>query len=103
MTSRYRLFVPALCAALAQLSVVGCTNIPELDATVPDHLEDADYPSLAPIETLLVPMRDPLEQTGDLQSELQARRDSLQRRAKRLNAPVVDEPTQARMKAGIVR
>lgn len=103
MTSRNRLFVPALCAVLAQVLVAGCTNIPELDATVPDHLEDADYPPLVPIETLLVPVPDPQQQADDLQTQLQDRRDSLQRRAERLNAPVVDEEAQARLKAGIVR
>ncbi len=90
-----RMLVPALLLA-------GCAQIPKLDETVSDDLENADYPALAPIETLLVPLPDPQERSKDVQQELQGRLANLQDRARRLNdRPVVDDETRTRMQAGV--
>ncbi|WP_424986477.1 hypothetical protein [Microbulbifer sp. S227A] len=87
---------------LAALVPAACAQIPQLDDTVPGHLEQAGYPALAPIETLLVPQPDPQERHQDVQQDLQGRVANLQDRARRLNnAPVVDRETQTRMRAGV--
>ncbi len=91
----------AVLGVSAFLCLSGCTNIPELDETVPKQLEKADYPQLVPIETLLIPLPAPEEQEEELRTDLTNRRDSLQSRASQLNTTVVDAETQARMKAGV--
>lgn len=84
------------------LLLAGCAQIPQLDDTVPANLESADYPALAPIETLLVPLPDPQDRSEDVQQDLESRRDALQDRARRLNGTaVVDDETEARMRAGV--
>ncbi|MEY8828988.1 hypothetical protein AB9K34_11330 [Sedimentitalea sp. XS_ASV28] len=87
---------------LPALLLVGCAQVPQLDETISDDLENADYPALAPIETLLVPLPDPQERSKDVQQDLQGRLANLQDRARRLNdRPVVDEETRTRMQAGV--
>ncbi len=82
-------------------ALTGCTNIPELDATVPPSLQQADYPALVPIETLLTPLPPVKDNAEDVQSDLENRRDALQDRARRLNAQIVDDESRARMQAGV--
>ena len=79
----------------------GCTPIPELDATLSQDAKDADFPALVPIETILRPGPPPQEDSENLREDLEARRESLQRRASALNAPIVDAETQDRMNAGV--
>ncbi|MDU9003522.1 hypothetical protein [Sedimentitalea todarodis] len=84
------------------LLLAACAQIPQLDGTVPARLESADYPALAPIETLLVPLPDPQERSEDVRQGLEGRRDALRDRARRLNGvAVVDEETEARMRVGV--
>ncbi len=90
-----RVIAPALLLA-------GCAQIPQLDGTVPPELENADYPALVPIETLLIPLPDPQEHSADMRQQLENRRDALQERARRLKgAGLVDEETEQRMRDGI--
>lgn len=84
------------------LLVAGCAQIPQLDDTLSASLESADYPALAPIETLLIPLPEPRERSEEVRQDLESRRDALQARARRLNnTTVVDEETEARMRAGV--
>lgn len=97
----FRLLRPAAFALLAGPMLAACTDIPELDATVPAHLKQADYPALVPLDGLLTPLPPPQEQADALRAELETRRDGLQQRARQMNAPVVDDATAARMRRGV--
>lgn len=80
----------------------GCTQFPELDSTVPDHLENADYPALIQLDASLTTPPTPADDAEKLEKELAARRDALQNRARRLNAPIIDTSTQDRMETGVI-
>lgn len=79
----------------------GCADIPELDATIPDHLEAADYPALIQLDSSLTTPATPADDAEELQEQLAARRDALQNRARRLNTPIIDTDTQDRMQTGV--
>lgn len=69
---------------VCMLPIAACTQIPELDASVPAEAERADYPELVPVERLLGDAAfDPAsnEATAD---QLDSRTRSLQARAQRL-------------------
>ncbi len=92
---------PAILACLIAACLAGCTKVPELDATIAEDMEHADYPALVPIETLLVqPAR--TIQTPEAEIErIENRRARLKARAKRLNTQIVDQETRARMQNGV--
>lgn len=79
----------------------GCVQVPELDEAIPASIENAGYPALVPIETLLVPGTAAEESALSKRDDLIARRDSLQQRARQLDETIVDSETQERMKAGV--
>lgn len=82
--------------------LAGCAEFPQLEGTVPASLENADYPALAPIDSLLTPLPDPEQHSEDVRQDLESRRAALQDRARRLNeATLIDDETEARMRAGI--
>lgn len=84
------------------LTLLGaCTQVPELDASLPKGLKNADYPDLVPIETLISAEVAPQERVETQRDDLQARRDLLKARAKQLNTAVVDQKTRDRMNAGV--
>ncbi|SFT49439.1 hypothetical protein SAMN05216236_102194 [Sedimentitalea nanhaiensis] len=91
----------ALISALIAVCLTGCGRAPELDATIPDGLRTADFPALVPIETLIDPLPGSLEQSEIELQKLQIRHENLRSRANRLNRPIVDEQTRARMRAGV--
>jgi len=80
-----------------------CTNVPELDETIPPHLRDADYPELVSLDGSLVAKQTPQEQAGQIEQSLGARRDRLQARARGLNTTVVDPKSRKRMQKGVAR
>lgn len=88
----------AVAAALA-----GCANVPDLDARIPASVQSAPYPALLPLETALAPLPAPQDAAGQLETALAGRRDSLKARASRLQGPVVDDDSRARMAAGVAR
>ena len=73
----------ALCL-IGLLGTAGCTNVPELDATIPDHLRDADYPKLVRLDDVFATAQNPQEQAEEIEKSLEARRRRLQSRAQRL-------------------
>lgn len=81
-----RSFAAATLLALAP----GCAQVPELDATVPEHLKDAAYPALIPLDGSLATEILPADAASEIEDHLAGRRDRLQARAKRLNSPVTD-------------
>ena len=89
--------VSLLCLAL----LPGCITVPELDATVPPWTKDAAYPRLVPLGPEFAPVGDLSETATAEEQALEARRQRLQNRARRLTGPVVDEPTRQRMSDGV--
>lgn len=91
----------AALAVLATLWLGACTQIPELDAAVPNWVHKADYPKLTPLDPLVASTSLPQDEAAKIAQEMSARTDRLERKAKRLKTPVVDTAAQARMKNGI--
>ncbi|SIT10771.1 hypothetical protein SAMN05421759_11658 [Roseivivax lentus] len=89
---------PAFLLALC-LGVSGCTQFPELDATATPGVAAAPYPDLLPIDALL--RGAPARATPDLRAGVSARAAALRARAARLQEPVIDPRTRARMARGI--
>jgi hypothetical protein len=78
-------------------SVTGCTQVPELDATVPTHLNTAAYPKLVRLDDSLTTAITPQDQSAEIESALTAGATRLQARALSLQSPVVDPDTRKRM------
>jgi hypothetical protein len=66
------------------MAIAGCTNVPKLDATIPDHLRDADYPKLVRLDGEFSTAQKPQEQAEEIEKSLEARRRRLQSRAQQL-------------------
>lgn len=88
---------------VAGLSVTACTQVPELDATVPTHLRTAAYPKLVSLDGTLTTTRTPQDQAAQIEQSLAARRDRLQARSKGLDRRVVDPVSRKRMQSGVNR
>ena len=84
------------------LLCAGCTQFPELDATIPPSVEIAPFPALVPIEPLLAAnarvVSDPAATTETLEQRVAA----LRVRARALqNRPVLDANTRARLRRAL--
>ncbi|MEQ3671586.1 hypothetical protein [Pseudophaeobacter sp.] len=70
-----------LCASFAVAALAGCSNDPELRNQLTPELRNADYPPLLPIEDLVPLQPAPEQQSTQLEQNLNARSNTLQRRA----------------------
>jgi hypothetical protein len=100
---RYRHRYRHWLALTALLAGVACTQLPELEATIPDHLRDAPYPELQPLDEALFAVPLPQEQSAEIEQSLSARARRLQARARDLNTTVVDPAARKRMQSGVTR
>ena len=85
----------------AALGLVSCTDVPELDATVPDYLEKADYPPLVSLDSDQFSTTPPEDEAEKLRNSLEGRRSALEKRSRDLKEPIIDPDTRARMKDGV--
>ena len=83
------------------LSLTACTQIPELDQAVPESVRKADFPKLVALDTSLTASTLPQDESEKIAQAMAARRDQLNRRAERLNKPVIDSQTKTRMEDGV--
>jgi hypothetical protein len=90
-------------ASALLLGGAACTQVPELDATIPDDLRNAPYPKLIRLDQSLFAVQPPQEQSAEIEKSLAARRDRLQSRARGLNSTVVDPAARKRMQDGVSR
>ena len=74
-----------------------CTQFPELDGVTSDVAENADYPTLLPLDPLMQSTSLPNADAEETEAELQARVAALQARAARLRGQVVDPETRRRL------
>jgi hypothetical protein len=90
-----------LTALILPFALVACTQFPELDSVTPGFGEDVKYPSLVPVETLLVQNRSTSPAPEQTVANLNARIAALQNRAARMRGAVVDANTVRRMQNGV--
>ena len=77
-----------------------CAQFPELDGTVAPDLEDADFPSLVPLESLLSTNGRVVDNPAQTTQNLEARIAGLRARAAALHRrDIVDASTEARLAA----
>ena len=92
-----------LAASALLLAGAACTQVPELDASIPDNLRNAPYPKLVQLDETLFAVPRPQAQSAEIEKSLAGRRDRLQSRARALNTPVVDPAARKRMQSGVER
>ncbi|MEY8842388.1 hypothetical protein AB9K41_25435 [Cribrihabitans sp. XS_ASV171] len=85
----------------AFLALGACVQVPELDESVPPGLRDAPYPKLQPLDETLGPAVDPVSEAEELEERLSGRVQSLQSRARGLQAPVIEPSARERLREGI--
>lgn len=82
------------------LSVAACTDFPDLDDTVSAGARAADFPTLAPIDSLLGNQPPPRLTETDVEA-LSSRIARLRARAAELRRPVIDRATRARLQRAL--
>ena len=87
--------------AICLLLLCGCARFPELDATVNASAENADFPTLVPIERIVAAPEPASENVIDPNADVAARVARLRARAARLRGHVVDSGTRNRMRTGV--
>lgn len=95
---RHTTFV--FCAALSA-SLMGCTQFPALDGAITEHGQNAKFPKLVPVGTLLAQTAPSAVSPEQTVTGLNARVAALQNRATRLRGSVIDADTRRRMKNGV--
>ncbi|WP_299691089.1 hypothetical protein [uncultured Tateyamaria sp.] len=86
------------------LIVAGCTQFPDLDATVPPAAVNAPFPTLVPLEPLLAANAAVVSDPEATTQSLQARVAALRNRARLLQVrPVIDTGTRARLRRALAR
>lgn len=80
---------------LALLMIAACTQVPELNERIGPDLRDASFPRLVPLDEALGPPADPEGEAQAVQKSLEARRDALAQRARRLQQASHDDTTQS--------
>jgi len=82
------------------IAVAGCSQFPELEASVTDETRDAPYPKLVPLETLQARIGDE-RITPEMGQTVQVRATRLKSRAARLRRTIIDDSTRSRMRNGV--
>lgn len=82
--------------------LAGCSDFPQLEASLSPAARAAAYPTIAPFEQI-----NAIDEGGEITPEsmqaLQARAAGLRARAARLRRTIVDRETRARMNAALAR
>jgi len=76
--------MPLVAALLA-----ACADVPELEGTIPPHLEEAKFPRLVPVEPLLAEAEN-TQITPETEEDIAARVARLKARAARLRNTTID-------------
>lgn len=90
-----------LLLAPALIALAGCTQFPEVNASVSDEMATRPYPKLVPIDTLRARI-DGATLTPATTDAVEGRAEALRSRAARLKRrQAVDAQTRARMERGV--
>ncbi len=94
---------PALICVLtlAGLNLAACTQFPELDHTQTDALENADYPTLVPLDPLLARASAPGPDPAETETDLTARLAGLRARADAMRGTVLTGAERQRLEDGL--
>jgi len=95
-----RLPVLALLTLSSLPILPGCTQFPELDTAAAQVAQDAPYPQLVPLETLLTSAAP--RTTPEVRASVEGRVAGLRRRADALRGPVISPAVRARMTRGVL-
>ncbi|WP_170569262.1 hypothetical protein [Ruegeria atlantica] len=66
------------------LACAGCADFPELEGRELPELKSARYPTLIPLQENLGPPVDPVNEAAEVEEELLARREALEKKSKEL-------------------
>ena len=84
-------------------TVAGCIDVPDLGNKIAPDLRDAPFPTLIPLDASLTTPPTPKEDGDRLARQLDARREALQARARRLQAgaPPLSDDDRARLNTDV--
>jgi len=89
--------------ALTLAALLGaCSDFPQLDDAVSPAAKNAAYPSLVPMDQVLVDTQD-VQITDETVTTLSGRMNGLKGRATRAKRPVIDDETRNRLQDAIDR
>ncbi|SLN31433.1 hypothetical protein [Ruegeria meonggei] len=72
------------------LACAGCTNFPELEGREQPDVKSARYPKLIPLQENLGPPIDPVNEAAEVEEDLLARREALQKKSEELQNVEID-------------
>lgn len=75
---------------ILMLACAGCADFPELEGREQPDVRSARYPTLIPIEENLGPPVDPLNEAAEVEEDLIARREALEKKAEELQAAEIN-------------
>ncbi len=90
-----------LCGIMV-FALAGCTDFPQLDDVVSERAKNADFPELVALDSLLADVNEH-QINPSTPLYLQSRLARLRARAARLNKPVIDQKTRAKLAAAVAR
>ena len=90
-----------LLSSLFCLSLVACTQFPDLDETQTQELIRADYPALVPIDPILAAQTPSTLDVSAENDRLNARLANLRRRADRIRGAVLAGAERQRLENGL--
>jgi len=74
-----------ICACILAMTANACTRAPDLADKRSEALRSASYPTLLPLDQLIVPLPAPQADSAALEQELTMRSSRLQSRARAIN------------------
>ncbi len=93
------LILVATCSGL----LAACADFPDLETAISDRGRAGAYPRLIQVDGLPHANTADTERMNDIAKSLSARAQRLQRRARALRGPIVDQRTRAKMAAALAR
>ncbi|WP_170324465.1 hypothetical protein [Ruegeria arenilitoris] len=75
---------------ILMLACAGCADFPELEGREQPNVGSAPYPTLIPIQENLGPPVDPLNEAAEVEEDLIARREALEKKAEELQAAEIN-------------
>lgn len=88
-------------ALIALLTLVSCTEFPELGGTITPNQSNAPFPTLVPLDHILAQSANTTTAGPTAEADLTPRLANLRARASRLRGPVIPSAQRARMLSGI--
>ena len=91
---------PAILLILC-LGLAACVHFPEIAPATSQKARDADYPDLIPFDPLLAAQNTALDETAEMEAQLEARVSGLQARAATLRRSVLSGQDRSRLEEDV--